>query len=63
MKIQIKTYNDELPSYLTVGKVYLLDTINDLDSGDIYCGDGDRITIKINDCAHLNGGSWEVLSD
>ena len=61
MKIRIKTYNGELPSYLTVGRVYLLNTTNDLDSGDIIADDGQRIFILIDWCFHLNGGSWEVV--
>ena len=64
MKIRIKTFNGELPSYLTVGKVYGVRkrSINDrtffLDDDD-----GDTWVCRFIDCALLNGGSWEVVSE
>lgn len=61
MKIRIKTYNGELPSYLTVGKVYILDNILDLESGNIWNDEENTIFIVIDYCHHLNGGSWEVV--
>jgi len=63
MKIRIKTHNGELPSYLTVGKVYPLDTTNGLGSGNIYDDDGERIFVQIDECAFLNGGSWELVNE
>lgn len=63
MKVRIKTFNGDLPEYLTEGMVYPLDTTQDLESGDIYCDDGERIFIQINECAFLNGGSWEIVND
>lgn len=61
MNVKIKSFNGDLPDYLTLGKVYPLDTTNDLYGGDIYCDDGERIFIQIDECAFLNGGSWEVV--
>ncbi len=60
MKIRIKTHNGELPSYLTVGKVY---EYKELKS---YCGlvlvdNGLEYFTYLNGSAHLNGGSWEVV--
>lgn len=63
MKIRIKTYNGELPSYLTVGKVYPLDTINDFYGGYIFDDSGEKISIEIKECAYLNGGSWEIVNE
>lgn len=57
MKIRIKTHNGELPSYLTEGRVYPLDTTDDFYGGDIICDDGVQIFIQIAECAYLNGGS------
>lgn len=63
MKIRIKTFNGELPSYLTVGKVYevLLFSIH----GDpkIITDDNFFLTVDVNDSSTLNGGSWEVCDE
>lgn len=62
MKIRIKTYNGELPSYLTVGKEY--DVIHGCGIYlDISGDDGCPVFVDINDCGHLNGGSWEVCDE
>ena len=61
MKVKIKSFNGQLPSYLTEGKVYEV----------IYCFD-DRVPMIQDDvksiiyigleyCCHLNGGSWEIV--
>lgn len=63
MKIKIKNFNGELPSYLTVGKVYPADTIDDYYGGCIIGDDCEKVFIQINECAHLNGGSWEVVNE
>ena len=64
MKIKIKTYNGELPSYLTVGKVY---EAEDADLKDNYLFIYDDIdytrAITLNECWHLNGGSWEMCDE
>ena len=61
MKIRIKTYNGELPSYLTVGKVYQVffnHEITMIETDDKYVA-----YIDIGKCRYLNGGSWEVVSE
>ena len=62
MKIRIKTYNGELPSYLTVGQVYDVKSRGVLGfwisvdhHGDIY--------VLLDDCGFLNGGDWELVSE
>lgn len=67
MKIRIKTYNGELPSYLTVGKVYEIEHI-DSNGGrfiisDLDGDDDDYIVVSMIDCKHLNDGAWEVVNE
>jgi len=62
MKIRIKTYNDKLPSYLTVGKEYLV--VDKLSENVVSCisDDGFRFDACIKGSSQrLNGGSWEVV--
>lgn len=63
MKIRIKTYNGELPSYLTVGKVYEVthNYENDSDHPCIIGDHGFELVLLVYHCGHLNGGSWEVV--
>ena len=63
MKIRIKTYNGELPSYLTVGKVYEVDCFyeNNQKYPCIYADNKHHIVLEIHKCWHLNGGSWEIV--
>ena len=63
MKIRIKTYNGELPSYLTVGKVY--DGAINYSSPYVLILDdyGDELDVRLDSSNHLNGGSWEVVSE
>lgn len=61
MKIRIKTYNGELPSYLTMGEEYA--AINVVDCFDRTLLINGGIEIHINNCEHLNGGSWEIIND
>ena len=61
MKIRIKTYNGELPSYLTMGKEYTVINVTDCFNRTLLINSG--IEIHINNCEHLNGGSWEVRSE
>jgi len=63
MKIRIKNHNGELPSYLTVGKVYTV--VDKLSDSVVSCisDDGFRFDACINGSSQrLNGGSWEVVS-
>ena len=59
MKIRIKTYNGELPSYLTVGKEYTVYFNHEITM--IKTDDDHVAYIDINKCRYLNGGSWEVV--
>ena len=64
MKIKIKTYNGELPSYLTVGKVYEVAYLfDDIENLPCIRADNDAQIVCSRDigCGHLNGGSWEVV--
>lgn len=64
MKIRIKTYNGELPSYLSKDKKYEIEYLMG-DSVFITTGfdDPEYISVTLNNCNHLNSGSWEVVSD
>ena len=61
MKVKIKTYNGELPSYLTSEKEY--EVIWQYGHGvvDVIADNKITTTIDINDCYHLDGGSWEIV--
>jgi hypothetical protein len=61
MKVKIKSFNGELPDYLTAGKEYPLDAVDAYYGGYIHDDNGKRLFIVIEDCASLNGGSWEVV--
>lgn len=64
MKIRIKTYNGELPSYLTVGKVYeVIKPETNEDVGTIINDNGYEITLIMEGTSHLNGGSWEIVDE
>ncbi len=61
MKVKIKSYNGEL-YYLTPEKEY--DVIRS--SGDFFIIRADKhgnIMCTFNDCDHLNGGSWEIVTE
>lgn len=62
MKIKIKSFNGELPSYLTVGRVYRVSGRGD-NVKVIYDDNNSRTFISLDCCRHLNGGSWEVVSE
>ena len=62
MKIRIKTYNGELPSYLTEGKVYEVE-IREFSKKYIRDDVGYPLIINHENCNHLNGGSWEVCDE
>ena len=62
MKIKIKTYNGELPSYLTVGKVYEVE-ISWFNRKCIMDDTGYSLSFNIENCNHLNGGSWEIINE
>lgn len=61
MKILIKTYNDKLPSYLTLNKLYDVKEIIDVNLLCVDDDNGDSMIIYTEDCVFLNGGCWEVV--
>lgn len=61
MKIKIKSFNGELPSYLTLGKEYKVEEWYEDFTCYILDDDGDEIFTLINNTNHLDGGSWEVV--
>ena len=61
MKVKIKSHNGEL-SYLTPEKE--CEVIRS--SGDFFIVCADKhgnIICTFNDCPHLNGGSWEIVTE
>ena len=66
MKIRIKTYNGDLPSYLTVGNVYEVIEVDYLGFADLFSIYDDDDVLRIvnkENFDYLNGGSWEVVND
>ena len=61
VKVKIKSYYGEFPSYLTLGKVYeVIDCFDDrvpMIQDDV----NSIIYIGLEYCQHLNGGSWEIV--
>ncbi len=60
MKIKIKSYNGELPDYLTLDKEYEFTPLKS------YCGlvtvdNGLEYFTYLVGTSHLQGGSWEVV--
>lgn len=63
MKIRVKTHNGELPSYLTVGRVYNVIKKITIDGRlffNVVTDNGNIASVSSHD---LNGGSWEVVSE
>lgn len=61
MKVRIKTFNGELPEYLTKGKTYNVMKkiiINGQVFFNIITDNGNISSVSRHD---LNGGSWEVV--
>ena len=66
MKVKIKSFNGDLPDYLTLGKHYdVIEPDVDLISGLYYILDDykDSCLIYLEDCGYLNGGEWEVVNE
>ena len=63
MKVKIKSFNGELPDYLTLGKVYEFDSWSDDNDGSIQDDLGMGLYIFLDCCDFLNGGSWEVVNE
>ena len=64
MKVEIKSFNGNLPPYLTLGKHYKVD--KDFGDGDLGLFDdsGFWFITRIDEpCSFLNGGEWEVVDE
>lgn len=64
MKVKIKEYFGELPNYLTLEKIY--DVTPSVGFEDLYNlrdDVGDTLNIDLEDCIHLNNGSWEIVNE
>lgn len=63
MKVKIKSFNGELPDYLSKNGEYDLfhDKIHGIDFYSILDKNMNIKNICLEHCDHLNGGSWEVL--
>lgn len=62
MKVKIKTYNGDLP-YLTPEKEY--EVIERYEFSFVIQADkyGTNLLCLLEDCDHLNGGSWEIVTE
>ena len=62
MKIKIKSYNGELPDYLTIDKEYgVLEYYEDVDGFSIVDDQEDKIYTLRTSTRHLDGGEWEIV--
>lgn len=61
MKVKIKSHNGELP-YLTPEKEYEVTSTADRFLT-LNADNGAAIMCTFNDCHHLNGGSWEIVTE
>lgn len=60
MKVKIKSYN-ELPSYLSIDKIYDVVEKHEDDLVNIQDDDGGVILIYLKNSSHLGDGTWEVV--
>ena len=60
MKVKIKSFNDELPDYFKVDKVY---DANQRSEFTFFIEDDEGCIWMciFNNCPNLNGGSWEIV--
>ena len=60
MKVKIKSFNGELPEYLTQSKVY---DANQRSEFTFFIEDDEGCIWMciFNNCPNLNGGSWEIV--
>lgn len=64
MKVKVEKCFGDLPEYLTMCKLYeVFDYDKENDFGYIIDDMGYEITFKRCGSAHLNYGSWEVVSE
>ena len=62
MKVKIKSFNGELPSYLSECKVYNASHRSEF-TFILEDDEGCLWMCLFNNCPNLNGGSWEVVSE
>ena len=62
MKIRIKNYNGELPSYFNKEKIYKANQRSDY-TFILEDDEGCLWMCLFDNCPNLNGGSWEVVSE
>ena len=60
MKVKIKSFNGELPEYLTQGKVYNASQRSEF-TFFIEDDEGYVWMCLFDNCPNLNGGSWEIV--
>lgn len=63
MNILIKSFNGVLEDFLTLNKLYLVQEVLDNYLLSVKDDNGDTMIIYTEDCAFLNGGSWEVVNE
>ena len=60
MKVKIKSFNGELPYYLTAGKAYEVNQRSDY-TFILEDDEGSLWMCLFDNCPNLNGGSWEIV--
>lgn len=60
MKVKIKSFNGELPSFLTLGNEYRV-CGRSCGALMIYDDCYDRVFITLDNCPVIGGGSWEIV--
>ncbi len=63
MKVKIKSFKGDLPSFLTLGKLYNVEEMLDTHLLSIYDDNGDNMIIYTEDCGYLNGGLWDIVDE
>ena len=63
MKIRIKSFNGELPSYLMLDKEYQVMQESEYFHQYVIDDEDDAVFFDLHNCPHLNGGSWEIVSE
>ena len=62
MKVKIKSFNGELPSYFNKEKIYEANQRSDY-TFILEDDEGCLWMCLFNNCPNLNGGSWEVVNE
>lgn len=63
MKVKIKSFNGELPDYLTLDKLYKVEEVLDVHLFSVDDDNGDTMIIFTEECDFLNGGSWGIVNE